>query len=65
MDVITKKTTIGEARKLLEKHCLYSLPKWWEIVIFSLLNDCEYLEIVGFGSNTEFVKHYIQEAVTQ
>ena len=57
MDIITKKTTIGEARKLLKEHGLYNLPNWWEIVIFSLLNDCEYLEIVGFGSNTEFVKH--------
>lgn len=57
MDIITKKTTIAETRELLKKHCIYNLPNWWEIIIFSLLNDCEYLEIVGFGSDTEFIKH--------
>lgn len=55
MDIIDKNTKIKEAKSILEAHGC-SLSFGWDIVLGSLLEECDYLEIHGFGKNTYFHK---------
>lgn len=55
--VITKTMKIKEIEEVLHYHDV-NLASWWYIVLWGLLNDCDYLEVVGFGSSAEFVKRY-------
>lgn len=56
-NIITKDMKIKEIEEVLHSHGVY-MVSWWYIVLWGLLNDCDYLEIVGFGSNAGFVKKY-------
>lgn len=46
-----------EIEDVLRYHDVY-MVSWWYIVLWGLLYDCDYLEVVGFGRNAEFVKRY-------
>lgn len=56
-NIITKDMKIKEIEEVLYSHGVY-MASWWYIVLWGLLNDCDCLEVVGFGSNAEFVKRY-------
>ena len=58
-NVITKDMKIKEIEEVLHNHGVY-MVSWWYIVLWGLLNDCDFLEIVGFGNNAEFVKRYAE-----
>lgn len=55
--IITKTMRIKEIEEVLHYHDI-NLTSWWYIILWGLLYDCEYLEVVGFGSSAEFVKRY-------
>lgn len=57
MDIIDKNTTIKEAKYILEAHGC-SLAFGWDIVLGSLLEECDYLEIHGFGEKCFFSKMF-------
>lgn len=56
-NIITKTMKIKEIEDVLHYHDVY-MVSWWYIVLWGLLCDCDYLEVVGFGSSAEFVKRY-------
>lgn len=55
--IITKTMKIKEIEEVLYYHGI-NLASWWYIILWGLLYDCKYLEVVGFGNNAEFVKRY-------
>ena len=59
-NVITKDMKIKDIEEVLLNHGVRMIS-WWYIVLWGLLNDCDYLEIVGFGDNAEFVKRYAED----
>ena len=54
---ITKDMKMKEIEKVLDSHGIF-MVSWWYIVLWGMLYDCDYLEIVGFGNNAELVKKY-------
>lgn len=58
MDSVIRKTMkIKEIEEVLYYHGI-NLDSWWHIILWGLLYDCDYLEVVGFGNHAEFVKRY-------
>ena len=55
-NVIRKTDSIGYAKGILEAHGV-ELSHGWEISIGMLLKGCDYLEVCGFGHNTQFKLH--------
>ena len=55
--IITKTMKIKEIEEVLHCHDIHT-TSWWYIVLWGLLYDSNYLEVVGFRSNAEFVKRY-------
>lgn len=48
MNAIEKDTKIKEAKSILEAHgCQLSFG--WEIVLENLLEECDYIEVKGYG----------------
>ena len=56
-NIIKKTMKLKEIEEVLQYHDVY-MAKWWYIVLWGLLTDCDYLEVVGFSSSAEFVKRY-------
>ncbi len=54
-DVIKKDTSIAEAQNILSLHGC-SLAPGWELVIGMMLQECDYIEVHGFGSKAYFSK---------
>lgn len=54
-DIIKKDTPINEAQSILQNHNIH-MPYMWEIAIGMLLNDCDYLEVHGYGGTAYFNK---------
>lgn len=59
-NIITKDMKMREIEKVLDNHGIF-MVSWWYIVLWGLLNDCDYLEVVGFGSSAEFVKRCAED----
>jgi len=51
---ITKKTNMKDAEEILKMNGI-GTPYGWEIVIGMLLEDCDYIEIEGYGHGANFI----------
>lgn len=54
-NIISQTTSIGEAKEILELHNI-SLGNFWEFAIGGMLQECDHIEIQGYGSNAKLVK---------
>lgn len=56
-DIIKEDTTINEAEAILKAH---GFPRkyGWELVIGLMLQQCDYLEVHGYGGDAHFVKAF-------
>jgi hypothetical protein len=48
MSKITKTMTLGEIEEILNYHQVH-LGQWWHFVLWGLMQECDYIEVVGFG----------------
>ena len=51
-NIITKNMPYMEILKRLNKHD-YEMPKFGEIVLNDLFNECDYIELIGYGLTLE------------
>ena len=55
-NIIKKDTPIKTGIEILESHGISTKMHGWELIIGMMLQDCDYLEVHGFGSNAYFTK---------
>ena len=61
MNIIRKTDKIEDVKTILQDYHGMSLGHGWALIIAMLLNDCEYAEVHGFGSNAYFNKVFKED----
>lgn len=51
-DIIKKETPYGEVLEIFKKRD-FSMPFMGEFVLYGLLQDCDYIEVTGFGQQLQ------------
>lgn len=57
MDTIKKDTQMREAECILKDHGV-SLSFGWQVVLGMILQECDYIEVHGFGESAYFEKMF-------
>lgn len=55
-NIIRRQTPLNKAKEMLQSNGIET-PYGWDIVLSMLLNDCDYLEIEGYGKQARFILH--------
>lgn len=63
MDTITKSMKIDEAKAVLHANGI-ATPYGWDLVLSTLLSDCDYIKIEGYGSHAQFALCKSEEVKT-